>query len=267
MKRQTVCFLAVMAMVFCAVSFAQATTITRDVTVAGDSTRGPLVTGLVNAYFPDTKAIATEDKNLGEYVIVTGPSGTEKIHFSPKLVATLQKLAANPRASESLMSVCPGQAGSLQKAIGPMRATHEPLVRMEKISKCDEKGGCFGPGPVGKYMTLQPYQGVRLVSNSNNPRYPANAVTFKIERNRANLPGWPYGNNWGPTIVLRNITMENPIHLVDANAGLILSYLQRITALKQGQPGNEGDSCWEVVILRNGTIYADNSPAEARFVK
>jgi hypothetical protein len=61
--------------------------------------------------------------------------------------------------------------------------------------------------------------------------------------------------------------MENPIRMIDANAGLILNYLERITALKRGQSGNEGDSCYEVVLLRDGTIYKDESPAEAPFYR
>lgn len=243
------------------------TVITRDATVKGDAVRGPLIAGLVNAYFPDTKAAYVSDTSLGEHVVVTGNGGSQSIHFSPKLVAKLQKVTANPRAAEGLMTICPTQAGQLQKAIGPMRATLEPIIQIEQNSICDKKGNCYGPAPTGKYVTLRPYQNVRLVSNTGNHKYPANSVTFKIEYHRAGLPGWTYGTGWGPTIVLRNVTVDNPIRLVDANAGLILDYLERITALKRGQPGNEGDSCWEVVILRDGTIYKDESPAEAPFCR
>lgn len=241
--------------------------ITRDVTVKGDTVRGPLVVGLVSAYFADTKATYVPDNSLGEYVVVAGPGGAEKIHFSSKLVAKLQKLAVNPRASEGLMSVCPTQAGQLQRAIGPMRATFEPLVKMEQVSRCQE-GGCYnGKILTGSYQTLQPYQGVRMVSNSGNHKYPQNSISFKVEYHRAGLTGWTYGTSWGPTIVLRNVTMKNPIELVNVNSGLILDYLRRATALKQGQSGNEGDSCYEVVILRDGTVYKDESPAEAPFCR
>lgn len=252
-----------------AVSTALATekVIVRDVTVRGDEVRGPLVAGLINAYFPDTRGVVAENKTLGEYVEVVGPGGTEKIHFSPKLVARLQKLSANPRAGEGLMNICPSQAKSLVKAIGPMRVTLEPMIELEKASVCDKKGGCYGKVLSGSYQTLQPYNGVRLVGNASNPKYPENSISFKVEYHRAGLTGWTYGTSWGPTIVLRNPSMENPIQLVDVNANLILPYLQRATALKRGQPGVEGDSCWEVVILRDGTIYKDESPAEAPFCR
>jgi hypothetical protein len=145
----------------------------------------------------------------------------------------------------------------------------EPLVTLkERASFCDQKGGCYqGKVLTGRYFTLDPYQNVRLVSNTGNQRYPDNSISFKIEYHKAGHIGWPYGNDWGPTIVIRNPTMERPIELASVNANRILPYLERITALKKGQSGNEGDSCFEVVLLRDGTIYRDESPAEARFRK
>jgi len=264
MKKTWIVLLMIVMVLASATAFAGEV---REVTVKGDAVRGPLVTGFVSNYFPDTKGNSVEDKSLGEYVIVIGPGGEEKIHFSPKLVAKLQKLAANPRAGEGLMDICPLQAGQLVRAVGPMKVAMDPLIVTEKISVCDKKGGCYGKILTGDYQTLRPHERVRLVSNTSNPKYPDNLISFKIEYHRAGLTGWPYGTGWGPTIVLRNITMENPLRLVEYNAGLILPYLESITALKKGQPGSEGDSCWEVVILRDGTLYKDESPAEAPFCR
>ena len=165
------------------------------------------------------------------------------------------KLALIEEARIKKAEIEKANIGTIKKSSGSMAT--EPKVNIEKSSVCDQKGGCHGKVLTGSYQTLQPYRGVRLVSNSNNPRYPANSVTFKIE----------YHGGWGPAIVLRNIGMENPMQLVNANAGLMLSYLERAIALKKGKPGNEGDSCWEVVLLRDGTIYKNESPAEVAFRK
>lgn len=253
---------AVLTIIVGAFSYAQA----GQVTIKGDSVRVSLVSGLINDYFPGSQ-VSTIIEPDGEYVTVTGSGGFERIHFTPPLVERLQKLVSNPRAGDGLMNICPTQARQLSKAVGPMRiAPEQPMRAVERKSVCDQ-GGCYGKVLSGDYQTLQPYEGVRLVANTSNPKYPENSVTFKIEYHRAGLTGWTYGTDWGPTIVIRNPTMENPLQLVYANAGCIMDYLQRATALKTGQPGNEGDSCWEVVILRDGTIYKDESPAEARFYK
>jgi hypothetical protein len=262
MKKLVCCLIAVLSIVAGAVSFAQA----GQVTVKGDSVRVSLVSGLINDYFPGSQ-VSTIIEPDGEYVTVTGSGGFERIHFTPKLVARLETLVANPRAGDGLMNICPTQARQLSRAVGPMRATAEPIRQVEQKSVCDQKGGCYGKVLTGDYQTLQPFEGVRMVANSGNHKYPENSIAFKIEYHRAGLTGWTYGTDWGPTIVIRNPTMENPLQLVYANAGCIIDYLQRATALKTGQPGNEGDSCWEVVILRDGTIYKDESPQEARFVR
>ncbi|MFA5961084.1 MAG: hypothetical protein WC848_00155 [Parcubacteria group bacterium] len=244
---------------------------TRNVTVKGDSVRVSLVFRIINDYSPNSQVSTIIDPNQGEYVIVTGVGGSERVHFSPKLVVKLEKLSDNPRAGAGLMdmNICPTQARQLSTVIGPMRTTHEPMRAVESKSICDQKGGCYnGKVLIGDYQTLVPYNGVRLVSNTGNHKYPENSVSFKVEGHIKNIDGWTYGKDWGPTIVLRNVTMENPIQLIDVNAGCILAYLEKITALKRGTPIiKDGDSCYEVVILRDGTIYKNESPPEARFFK
>ncbi len=254
---------------FCVVFiFFTAGALAADVTVRGDTVRGPVVSALINSYFPGVKGVAVVDNSLGENVLVTGAGGSERIHFSGPLVAKLQKLTANPRAGEGLMSICPGQAKQLARAVGPMpvAVAKAPIITWEeKSSHCDRSGGCYGKVLTGKYRTLKPFQGVRLVSNVGNQNYPNNSISFKIEYHEAGLTGWPYGTGWGPTIVVRNATVENPFELLNMAAPCILPYLERIKALKKGQPGTEGDSCWEVVLLRDGSLYKDESPAEAPF--
>jgi hypothetical protein len=151
------------------------------------------------------------------------------------------------------------------KVSEPVAKVEPRITLRERISPCDQKGGCHDKVLTGRYFTLDPYRNVRLVSNVGNERYPENSITFKVEYHRAGHVGWPYGTGWGPTIVVRNATVKNPVELIDANAGGILAYLEGITALKKGQNGNEGDSCFEVVLLRDGTVYKNESPAEVPF--
>lgn len=252
---------------FCVVFiFFAAGALATDVAVKGDAVRGPVVSGLVNSYFPGVKAVAVEDKTLREDVIVVGPGGSEKIHFSEPLVTKLQKLTANPRAGQGLMDICPSQAKQLAKAVGPMPVAKAPVITWEeKSSTCDRKGGCYGKVLTGSYQTLSPFRGVRVVANSNNPKYPKNSISFKVEFHGAGLTGWTYGSGWGPTIVLRNITMENPGELLNMATPCMIPYLEALTASKKGIVANEGDSCGEVVILRDGSIYKDESPAEVPF--
>ena len=244
--------------------------LSRDVTVKGDSVRAPLVSNLVLSYFASTKVVPIISDDLGEYVIVSGSGGEEKIHFTPKLIKKLEKLSADPRAGQGLMDICPSQARSLIKAVGQMVVDvkdPDELRASERVSFCDQNGCFNGRVVIGSYQTLQPFEGIRLVSNTGNHRYPENSITFKVEYHQKGHPGWPYGTGWGPTIVLRNVTMENPMELVQTNSCVILPYLEKTTNLKRGQPGNEGDSCYEVVILRDGTVYKDESPPEAPFFK
>ncbi len=137
------------------------------------------------------------------------------------------------------------------------------ITPAETIPPCaTSNDGCYGPGGMnGYYQTLQPYEGIRTVVNTGNDRYPANSITFKIEYQNANLTDWTYGTGWGPTIVIRNPTVENPVGLIDLHRCRILPYLVGATNLKVGQSGNEGQSCWEVVVLHDGTIYKNESPA------
>lgn len=88
-----------------------------EVIVQGDKVRSELLANLVSSYFPGATGKAVEKSGLGEYVVVTGLGGTEKIHFSGKLVAKLKKLAANPKAGQGLTDICPTQARQLKKAV------------------------------------------------------------------------------------------------------------------------------------------------------
>ncbi len=141
-----------------------------------------------------------------------------------------------------------------------------PLAGTEVVKTCQAAGNCHKKRLTGRYQTLRPYHGIRLVSNTGNQQYPENVVTFKVEYHKNGLTGWTYGTGWGPTIILRNVTGQDPISLLDAHQHRIKSYLQKVVALKRGRPGNEGDSCYQVVLLRDGTVYMDESPAEAPFI-
>lgn len=229
---------------------------TQGVTVIGDTERSALVAGLIKDYL-NVEIEVVIDANRGEYVMVTGPGGKQKIHFTPALVTKLVALRDNPQAGQGLMDICPTQARQIHAAIG------KPSPVATK-SYCPD-GSCWPKGPLlGKYTTLSPYEGVRMVWNIKNSKYPKKAISVKIEFQNENLPGWTYGTDWGPTIVFRNFENEDDAKaLLDANASRILDYLTKVLALKKGQSGKVGDSCYEITILENGTLLAEknNSPA------
>lgn len=107
------CVFAVLAvLVIVNISFAET-----EVVIQGDKVRSELVANFISSYFPGATGKAVERSGLGEYVVVTGLGGTEKIHFSGKLVAKLKKLAANPKAGQGLTDICPTQARQLKKAV------------------------------------------------------------------------------------------------------------------------------------------------------
>lgn len=226
----------------------------REVTVTGDPARVSLVAGLITDYLGNVHVTPVTNDN-GEYVVVQGPTGTEKIHFSPKLVAKLQSLRGKPRAGHGLWDICPTQARQLNAAIGKSD--------WERISAgkpyCSD-GSCWPRNPTGNYTTMVPYGDIRVVWNSSNPKYPANSTSFKVEYHEAGLPGWPYGTGWGPTIVFRNMSSVDPNSVLAANGPRILNYLNRISAIKRGQSGREGDSCYEVTIVLDGTVIKNESP-------
>lgn len=123
MKKFVLCVFAVLA-VLAITNMAFAET---EVVVQGDKLRSELVANFVGSYFPGVTGKAVERAGLGEYVLVTGPGGTERIHFSGKLVAKLKKLAANPKAGQGLMDICPTQAKKLKVAVGTTLGYCEPI--------------------------------------------------------------------------------------------------------------------------------------------
>lgn len=158
----------------------------RTITVKGDATRSSLVAGLVNSYFTGTKATAEEDKTLNEYVLVIGSGGTtEKIHFSHKLVAKLQKLASNPRAGEGLLDICPTQARQLIKAVGPMKATAKGVGKPFKVVTVDANCPACKPEIGGKcYLTEY---GTIYDSAYCDAQKPRGSVASKIQRGRVQI--------------------------------------------------------------------------------
>jgi len=209
----------------------------REVTVKGDAVRGPLVAGLVNSYFPDTRGNLIEDKTLGEYVIVEGsPGGSEKIHFSSKLVAKLQKLAINPRTGEGLMDICPTQAGQLVRAVGPMKAISEPLISF----KCDSVD-CWPRNPTGNYFSIGKLGNAIVFGNKNNSRFPANSVSAKIEKDSGVLVY---------KVAVRNPTTNPKTLLVPGLCQEIEEHFL-VTPLKANGEGADGDSCFEKTWIVN----------------
>jgi hypothetical protein len=190
-----------LVMVFCAVSAFAQEIITRDVTVEGDNVRGPLVTELVSSYFADTQATYVH-RPLGEYVIVTGPGGSQKIQFSRELVARLEK---NPQAG--LMNICPRQAEQLKEAVGPLQ---EQAAEQESVSHntvivnvlSDIAGALAfvaGDGCYGEYGSWRSrgngnrWQNQRSRGNGNrwqNQRSRGNGNRYQNQRSRGN------GNRW-----------------------------------------------------------------------
>lgn len=234
--------------------------IVRNVVVKGDEVRGPLVAGLIDSYFPDTKGVVVEDKTLGEYVEVTGPNGTEKIHFTPKLVDRLKKLSANPRSAEGLMNICPSQAKSLIKAIGPMKeekrtttvttsnkTDKEPNLELRKkvaASKC-ANGKCWNPKPEGEY----PKSNIKKIGNAffrvntgHSHFKKNNLVSAKAECHAGKFEDW---------VVMRNATVSSENLFTPEFRQVLADYFAEIKPLKANHScDKEGKSClektWEI---------------------
>lgn len=236
MRHKSFVVIAVLLGVLWAVSvFAQAPA--RDVTVQGDSVRGPLVAGLISAYF-GIKAVPVESR-LGEYVLVSGPGGEEKIHFSPKLVSRLQKLSGNPRAGEGLMNVCPTQARQIHKAVGggPLVTFRDDCGKKRAVLEGCRPGLCWVRNPTGTYWIIGKLGGVSVDGNINNPRYSQTNVSAKMQVE---------GGRWIRKIVIRN--QEMAADAVLGSPGLqreIFAHLDRVAPLVSGKSGREGDTCFE----------------------
>lgn len=236
--------------------------------VGGPKEQQEMISWLAQQYWglTDFQLIPSSGKNT----VVVGPKGTGETAFSPAMMEKLQGMKTNPLPGQGLHDICPLQAGELGKAFGSLalnQKSQKPLTAAESTPACKSKSsGCYGKVLTGRYQTLKPWSGIRVVSNTGNDLYPANTITFKIEYQNANLTGWTYGTGWGGTIVMRNLTM-NPYELLEAHGGKIVAYLNKATNLKHGQPGKPGDSCYQVAILRDGTLFMDESPSEAPYVK
>lgn len=243
-------------------------TVVRDVSIKGTSERATVVGALIESYFDSVRVSRVADTGAGVYVTVTGPKGTEKIHFSDKLVAKIKALQANPKAGQGLMAICPTQGGQLQKAIGNLKVTETTkttLSQGETTPVCKE-GVCHAPNPNGRYIDHTVFGGVRVVVVRGNAYFPQNTVSGKLECYNSRFPKlWGYGSGFGPVIVVRNPTVSVE-SLLSTNGNALVQYLERVWPLKYGQGcPKDGTSCFEVTLFRNGEIYRDDSPPEARF--
>lgn len=85
------------------------------VLVKGDMVRSEVLLRLITAYW----GLDVETRpGKGHDVIVTGAGGSRKVPISDKLLGQLKKLVGNPRAGDSLNSLCPEQAKLIREAIG-----------------------------------------------------------------------------------------------------------------------------------------------------
>lgn len=136
-----------------------------EVIVQGDKARSGLVSELVSSYFPGVMGKAVESSGLGEYVVVTGPGGTEKIHFSAKLVTKLKKLAANPKAGQGLMDICPTQAKKLKVAVGTLGCCEPIEIRVRARAQAGTGIKTAMPPQGGSEIVMQDGRRIRVYSN------------------------------------------------------------------------------------------------------
>jgi len=200
-----------------------------------------VLTETIGRYYP---GISFKVSHLeGNSYKVSGTGGSQTVVFSPETIRRLNKMNKNPASGDSLLSVCPSQAEGIR------RAMTVPAVKTAKSSYCPS-GDCWPRNPRGEYTTLTPYKGVRVVYNAHNDKFPVCSASYKLEYHSASLPGWPYGTGWGPTIVIRNAGSCDPVTLIRDDG---VEYLRRVLVMKNGQPGREGESCFEKTILSNGS--------------
>ncbi len=159
MKKFVLCVFTVLTILSIAnLAFAET-----EVVVQGDKVRSGLVAELISSYFPGATGKAVENSGLGEYVIVTGPGRTEKIHFSGKLVAKLKKLAANSKAGQGLMDICPTQAKQLKMAVGTLGCCEPIEIRIRARAQA---GTWIEPTtPQGSEIVMQDGKRIRIYSS------------------------------------------------------------------------------------------------------
>ncbi|MFZ5982447.1 MAG: hypothetical protein ACOYS2_02675 [Patescibacteria group bacterium] len=129
---------------------------------------------------------------------------------------------------------------------------------------------CWPANPLGRYMTLTPlWDKYRFILNYRPGASFSNIVSVKLEYQNADLRGWHYGyTSWAPTVVLRNPAVSFPEAKarLDAMGSRIQAYFACVMPLKQGQPGNPGDSCFEVEFdLTTGVITKSEAPPNCQF--
>lgn len=136
-----------------------------EVVVQGDKVRSGLVADFVSSYFPGVTGKAVENSSLGEYIVVTGQGGTEKIHFSGKLVAKLKRLAANPKAGQGLMDICPTQAKKLKMAVGTIGYCEPIEIRVRARAQIGTGIEPTMPPQGGGEIAMQDGRRIRIYSS------------------------------------------------------------------------------------------------------
>jgi hypothetical protein len=81
----------------------------------------------------------------------------------------------------------------------------------------------------------------------------ANNIGAKAEYHNRNDFWWPE-TGWGPVIAFYNVNQDPNFLMTPLKRSLVEAHFKKNMPLKIGQPGEEGDACFDLVINENGSV-------------
>lgn len=257
----------VLAMVFCAVSFAQATA----VNLYGSKAQVDLFAADLQKYGVEVNKIYGEPA-MGKYNGKDWPGVRYKIDGDKEGNDAWIPVSKSAVKKGLLCDLQKDQAMRIAEVL--KKRTAEPTIAVTPIPKpflakpSGEGILCLGDqcwpydGSRGITVSLRcpiMFEGRELrtfilpVKEARSP----NSIGIKMEYH--NTSQYHYKTGWQPAVAFYNVTKDPNSLMTPQKVAIVQAHLKKIAHLKDGQPGVEGDACFDLVLNENGSVLYNNT--------